>query len=210
MAANGGTSQISLSDCSNELSWLDKKLFLNSISPSAKNRIVKRNEVYYCYFGVGIGSEMSKKRPCVILQVNSYNTTSGNTIVAPITHDTANLSCMIPVDERKDQNGNIILNGQINISNLMCVSKARLGDKICTLNSKEIKNLNSALYSHLAIDEYIKELERRIKSKDKYIDELKEARKKDRQFFNDLGTVFGVKNRERILKKAKDLLTKCE
>src|SRR3712207_7639950 len=54
-------------------------------SEKATKRIVKRGQVYDCLLGIGVGSEESKKRPCVILQYDSANAKSPNTIVAPIT-----------------------------------------------------------------------------------------------------------------------------
>ena len=51
------------------LEWLKEKLRLNSNSINAKKRLVFRGEVYECNFGMGIGSEERKKRPCVILQI---------------------------------------------------------------------------------------------------------------------------------------------
>ena len=49
----------------------------------------------------------------------------------------------------------------------MCVSKARLGDKVGELDKDEVKDLNDALYRHLALDTYIKQLENTIKQKEK-------------------------------------------
>lgn len=62
--------KIDLEKTQNMLDWLKTKLFLDSIADKAKNRIVHRGEVYECNFGIGIGSEMQKDRPCVIIQGN--------------------------------------------------------------------------------------------------------------------------------------------
>ncbi|MCM1082066.1 MAG: type II toxin-antitoxin system PemK/MazF family toxin [Clostridium sp.] len=194
---------MSLSQYSRELFWLDKKLYLSSLKDSVVRRKVKRNEVYRCNFGVGVGSEMDKDRPAVIIQVNSFNSTSGNTIVAPITHDKGNISCLIPIKNRYDENGELILDGKINVSNLMCVSKARLGNKVGELDTDEIKNLNNALYYHLSLDMYVKQLENTIKQKDKYISELKEKRKIDNEFLNNLKRISQKYNKEDILKYLK-------
>ena len=50
------------------LEWLKTKLYLNSLSGNAARRTVKRGQVYKCNFGRGIGSEMQKDRPAVIIQ----------------------------------------------------------------------------------------------------------------------------------------------
>lgn len=198
--------KLSLTDMSKEIKWLDRKLYLTSQKDNAKARVVKRNEIYWCDYGVGVGSEMDKCRPSVIIQVDSYNSTSGNTIVAPITHDDPSYSCMMPIKTRHGENGEIVLDGAINVSNLMCVCKSRLGDKIDVLDVDEIKDLNNILYQHLSIDEYIKVLERRIEAKDKYIEQLKEKRKKEVEFTEQLKTLCSVKNKKQIIEFIENLL----
>lgn len=202
--------KLSLTDMSKEIKWLDRKLYLTSQKDNAKARVVKRNEIYWCDYGVGVGSEMDKCRPSVIIQVDSYNSTSGNTIVAPITHDNPNYSCMMPIKTRYDENGKITLDGSINVSNLMCVCKSRLGGQIDVLDNDEIKDLNNILYQHLSIDEYIKVLEKRIGAKDKYIEQLKEKRKKEVEFAEQLKTLCGVENKKQIIEFIKNLLQSSE
>lgn len=202
--------KLSLTDVSREVKWLDRKLYLTSQKNNAKSRIVMRNEIYWCDYGVGVGSEMDKCRPSVIIQVDSYNSTSGNTIVAPITHDDPSYSCMMPIKTRFNKNGEIILDGAINVSNLMCVCKSRLGDKIDVLDVDEVKNLNNILYQHLSIDAYIKILEKRIEAKDKYIEQLKEKRKNEVEFTEQLKTLCGVKNKKQIIEFIENLLQSPE
>lgn len=200
------TFMFSLAEMSREIKWLDRKIYLTSQKDNAKSRIVKRNEIYWCDYGVGVGSEMDKCRPSVIIQVDSYNSTSGNTIVAPITHDNPTYSCMIPIKVRYNEPGEILLDGAINVSNLMCVCKSRLKDKIDVLDDEEIKDLNNVLYHHLAIDSYIKVLEKRIENKDKYIEQLKEKRKKDIELIEQLKDLCDVKNKTQIIEYIKKLL----
>lgn len=206
MESRDETFMFSLTEISREVKWLDRKLYLTSQKENAKARIVKRNEIYWCDYGVGVGSEMDKCRPSVIIQVDSYNSTSGNTIVAPITHDNPTYSCMIPIKERYDETGEILLDGAINVSNLMCVCKSRLKDKIDVLDDEEIKDLNDVLYQHLAIDSYIKVLERRIKNKDEYIEKIKEKRKNDVEFTEELKKLCNAKNKTQIIEFIKKSL----
>ena len=42
------------------LDWVKRLLYLDIISSSAKKRIVKRGQVYWCDFGCAVGSEMQK------------------------------------------------------------------------------------------------------------------------------------------------------
>lgn len=121
---------IDLSKTQQYLDWLKDKLYLNAIARSAGKRTIFRGQVYHCNLGVGIGSEECKNRPCVILQYDSANKTSPNTIVAPITHTTSSLPIVVPITDKLDDKGNIILDGNVLLGNIVCVSKARLGDYI--------------------------------------------------------------------------------
>ena len=84
--------QVDLGVVQKALEWLKTKLYLNTQTISAQRRTVKRGQVYRCNFGVGVGSEMQKDRPAVIVQNDVGNKQSGNTIVLPITHDTSTLN----------------------------------------------------------------------------------------------------------------------
>lgn len=59
----------------------------------------------------------------VIIQNNGRNNTSPNTIVVPITHTSNNL----PIVNKYDNSGNLILDCYCMYSNIITVSKARLG-----------------------------------------------------------------------------------
>ena len=84
------------------IEWAKTQIFLDAKSSSAKSRLVKRGQVYRCNFGCGIGSEMQKERPAVIIQNNPSNKSSGNTIAIPITHDQTTMSCMAPITTQYD------------------------------------------------------------------------------------------------------------
>ena len=144
---------IDLSKTQKYLDWLKRKLYLDKLSEKSKTRVVKRGQVYWCDFGIGIGSEMSKEspRPGVILQKTVINKNSPNTIVAPITHDKGTIPCLIPIREYFDTNGKRILDGQVNVSNIMCISKGRLSGQICQLDSKEVKEIDNQLMQQLDI-----------------------------------------------------------
>ena len=110
------------------LDWLKTQLYLDTLVVNASRRVVKRGQVYRCNFGMGIGSEMQKERPAVIVQNSIGNLKSGNTIVIPITHDTSTLPCVAVITTQYEADGTTTkLDGQANASNIMCVSKSRLG-----------------------------------------------------------------------------------
>lgn len=176
--------QIELSKVQNLLDWIKTKIYLDSISTNAVKRVVRRGEVYQCNFGIGIGSEMQKERPCIIVQNNTRNSNSGNVIVVPISHTNKKISCIIPINTREDIDGNIILDGYANVSNLMCVSKARLGSYITTISKEEMKNIDTELFSTLDLFDYYKQFQRQLKDKDLYILKLKNQLKELKQITN--------------------------
>lgn len=167
---------IDLTKTQQYLEWLKDKLYLNAIAPSAKNRIIYRGQVYRCKFGIGIGSEECKERPCVILQYNSANKTSPNTLVAPITHTTSKLPIVIPITDKKDSSGKVILDGNVLLGNITCVSKARLGDYITDLTPTEMKAVDEAISLSLDINHYYETLQNMYNDKLDYINKLNNAR----------------------------------
>lgn len=167
---------INLTKTQQYLEWFKNKLYLNAIAPSAKNRIIYRGQVYRCNLGVGIGSEECKERPCVILQYNSANRTSPNTLVAPVTHTTSTLPIVVPITEKRDSSGKLILDGNVLLGNIICVSKARLGDYIADLSSVEMKAVDKAISFSLDINHYYQTLQNMYDDKLQYIEKLKQNR----------------------------------
>lgn len=144
---------VSLSKVQKYLDWFKRKLYLDKLAEKSKTRAVKRGQVYWCDFGIGVGSEMSKEsaRPCVILQKTAINRSSPNTIVVPITHDKGTLPCLIPIRDYFDNKGNKILDGQVNVSNITCISKGRLAGQICQLDDNEMREIDKQIMQQLDI-----------------------------------------------------------
>jgi mRNA interferase MazF len=160
------------------LDWLKEKIYLNSKAESAKTRKVYRGQVYKCSLGKGIGSEQDKERPCVILQYNSANNTSPNTIVAPITHTASRVETVIPIEDKRDDNGVLILDGNVLLGNIVCVSKARLGGYVTALSSDDMKKVDEALAISINLKHYYKTLSNQYNDKLEYIEKLNAIRKK--------------------------------
>lgn len=165
---------IDLSKVQRHLEWLKTKLYLDEISSSAKSRVIKRGEVYWCNLGEGIGSEESKRRPCVILQTNIANKKSSNTLVAPITHTTSTVPVVVSIKDKYDSSGNLLLDGNVLIGNMVCVNKARLDDFIVKLDNDEIKEIDKAIAIETDIKKYYDKLNNKYKDQKVYIDKLKE------------------------------------
>ena len=165
--------KISISKIQHLLEWIKTQIYLDSISDKAKNRIVRRGEIYQCNFGIGIGSEMQKERPCLIIQGNVGNINSSNVIVAPITHTDKPIPSMAHFEPKKDEQGNLILDGQVNLSNIQTVSKARLGNFITKLSKEDMKSIDHSLYISLGLMKNINKYEERIKNLNTYIETFK-------------------------------------
>lgn len=165
--------QIDLSRTQQYLEWLKIKLYLNSNAQSAKNRIVKRGEVYNCSLGQGIGSEECKERPCVIIQNDTANTKSPNVIVAPITHTASKLDVVVPIANQCDATGKVILDGNVLLGNIVCVSKARLGSCVGSLSPEEMGEVDKAISISIDIKRHYDKLNNIHKDKLVYIDKLK-------------------------------------
>ena len=156
------------------LEWTKTLLFLDTNVDNAAKRRVKRGQVYDCNLGYGIGCDENKKRPCVILQYDSANISSSNTIVAPITHTESAVPVVVPIAEQKDSDGNITLDGNVLLGNVVCVSKARLGDYKGKLTSAEMKRVDEALAKSIGLKKYYDKLNNIIKDREEYIKKLKQ------------------------------------
>lgn len=167
---------IDLTKTQQYLDWLKEKLYLDKISSSASRRTVQRGQVYRCKFGIGIGSEQTKERPCVILQYNSANRTSPNTIVAPITHTASRLPIVVPITDKINSAGETILDGNVLLGNITCVSKARLGDYITDLTNDEMESVDKAIAISLDVNRHYQTLKNIYNDKLEYIDKLKTNR----------------------------------
>ncbi len=186
------------------LDWLKQLLYLDSISVNAKNRIVKRGQVYNCELGIGVGTELQKNRPCVVFQNDIGNIKSPKTVVIPITHTyKEHLSCFVPISDKYDKNGNVILDGQANVSEIRAVDKARLGDYICDLDNQEMKAIEIAAAQNLDMYRHYKAMENMYNDKIKYVETLNKTLKEVKQLLE-------AENNSEIITKLKKLLDKPE
>lgn len=175
------------------LDWVKDALRLDNIVSNAQGRIVRRGQVYRCNFGIGVGSEMQKDRPAVIVQMNSLNYTSSNTIVVPITHDKSTIPCMVPITTIYESDGiTVKLDGQANTSNIACISKARLGDYVATLSSADMKAIDNALVMTTGLLPHYATLESKLNDKMNYIEKLKTDRNAAQDDLKQICKLLGV------------------
>lgn len=155
--------------------WLSEKFRLMSKVDSAKNRKVKRGEVYWCEFGENIGSEQCQRRPALILQNNSANFSSPNTIVAPITSTADSNASVFPLNRPP----NSPIKGYVLLGNIVTISKARLGDMICTLDAKtEMPGIEQALHNAVGTAPNVEALKTKLADKEQFLEKVKKDRNK--------------------------------
>lgn len=187
------------------LDWAKDALRLDSFVSNAQGRRVQRGQVYRCNFGIGVGSEMQKDRPAVIVQLNSLNYTSGNTIVIPITHDTGTMPCMVPITTVYESDGTTVrLDGQANTSNIACISKARLGDYVATLSGADMKAIDKALAMTAGLLPHYADLQNKLNDKISYISRLKAERNAAQDSLEQICKKLGVSDAESAIAKLEE------
>ena len=191
--------QIDLAQTQRMIEWLKDKLFLNANAANARRRSVYRGQVYRCNFGCGVGSEMQKERPAVVIQNNIANGHSGNTIVIPITHDTSSLPCVANVTPQIAPDGTVLIDGQANASNMMCVSKARLGILVCTLPPSDMKLIDEAIAKSVDLMGYYADIHKRLNDKLSYIERLKEQRNTAQDELKEIRQILSLTDNDSII-----------
>ena len=144
---------LELSNAKEYIKWMHRKADLNDQAKQSAAKQIRRGEVYWCEFGLNIGSEMSKAtpRPAVIIQNNPANRSSPNTIVVPITHDRGTGFYLVQLTQQNLPDGSVLLNGKANVANLSCVSKARLLGYITKLPASDMQKIDAAIARQLSV-----------------------------------------------------------
>ena len=198
-----------LNEIKEQLEWAKVKFILQDRVNSAKTRTVHRGDVYKCNLGVGVGSEMRKDRPCVIVQNEGLNKNSSNVIIVPVTHtDNPAMSCIIPIKPQADSQGKIILDGCVNVTGIRCVSKARLGDYISKLTNQELKEIDREIANLTGIIKHYNDLKNQLADKLAYIEKIKKERNAAQDIIKELTELIKNESDENLLENIKNLLTK--
>lgn len=171
---------IELSNAQQFIAWMNTKSYLNTIAQNAAKRFVKRGQVYWCHFGLNIGSEMSKStpRPAVVVSNFKTNKNSANVVVVPVTHNQTHLPYLVPITPVTDANGNVILDGQADTADIICVSKARLGDLITTLSTAQMKDIDKSISISLDLMHYYTDEVSKYDKLTQYVTQVKADRNK--------------------------------
>lgn len=181
------------------LDWLKEKMKLEINAKSSSKRKVQRGNVYICNLGRGIGSEQEKERPCVVIQNQDGNDMSPNTIVAPITHTKSKVNVVIPIETQYDANGNILLDGNVLLGNIVTVSKSRLGNEITELKPDEMKLIDDTILTTFGIEwknDIINNLKKRVVDKDNFINTLKKEKRELNEKIKELESIINSKKEQ--------------
>lgn len=119
---------------------------------------VKRGEVYFINLNNYVGCEMTKTRPCVVLQSDAYNFSSDTFICATISRTQVSIP-----DIQVEITGNYYiehtkknLEGVIDLGQIKTVSKERIvSKKVCTLTD-EINEIDEKLLNVLGLFPIVK------------------------------------------------------
>ncbi|MBP1950053.1 type II toxin-antitoxin system PemK/MazF family toxin [Virgibacillus litoralis] len=134
---------------------------------------MKRGQVYWCQFGENIGSEQCLTRPALILQNDSANRSSPNTVVAPITNTADLNSSVFPLNRPTSSP----IQGNVLLGNMVTVSKVRLKDHICDLDEKtEMPGVEEALYNALGVIGKIEQERKKLSNIEDHLNRAKRER----------------------------------
>lgn len=100
--------------------------------------VVKRFDVYLINLDPTIGSEIQKNRPCLIISPDEMNLNIRTVIIAPMTSAKKEYPTRVSCTFRKKQ-------GQIVLDQVRTVDKARLIQKLGTIDSKAQLDVISVL-----------------------------------------------------------------
>jgi mRNA interferase MazF len=113
------------------------------------SRILK-GEIYLAELSPTIGSEISKKRPVLIVSNDINNQFADTVSIVPITSTTAKVypfEVFLPKGE-----GNLINDSKAKCNQIRTIDKQRIQKKFGTISTKKLKDIEKALLIHLDID----------------------------------------------------------
>tara|TARA_R110000868_G_scaffold411003_1_gene701271 strand:- start:1056 stop:1373 length:318 start_codon:yes stop_codon:yes gene_type:complete len=100
--------------------------------------MVEQFEIYWIDLDPTKGSEINKKRPCVVLSPKEMNDNLNTIIVAPLTSTIRNYPTRVDVTIDKKK-------GQIALDHIRSIDKSRIDNKITMLNQKTIEKVKIVL-----------------------------------------------------------------
>lgn len=96
----------------------------------------------------------------------------------PITHNQNQLPYLVPIEPVVDASGKTLLDGQADTADIICVSKARLGDLITTLSAAQMKSIDKSVSISLELLHYYTDEENKYEKLKQYVAQVKTDRNK--------------------------------
>lgn len=175
------TPELYLSNTKDELEWLKEKLQIATQIRHGQVRTTKRGEVYGCSFGYNIGAELRDYHPCVVIQRDSVASNGFTVLVAPITHASNRSSIphyFVPIKQQLDANGQILVEGYVNVAAMRSVSKARLTKFKALLSVQDMQAIDSEIATSLDLYHYHANCDAKLVTARKRADDAVEKIKK--------------------------------
>jgi mRNA interferase MazF len=113
------------------------------------NKDIKRGEIYWLDWYPGRGSEQTGLRPSLVIQNNTGNKYSSNTIVSAIT--TALVKPYPFTVQITAKESGLPHNSTINLSMMMTIDKERLKEKCGALSETKLAEVNEAIRDSLGL-----------------------------------------------------------
>ena len=111
---------------------------------------IKRGDIYWLELRGGKGSEQQGRRPVLVIQNDTGNQFSSNTIVAPLTTSIPEKDFPFQVKCSLRESGLDEL-GLVDLGAIVTLSKTRLGDKCGRLISKKMLEVDEAIKVSLGL-----------------------------------------------------------
>ena len=190
------------------LKWLQTKAYLNAMAESAAKRFVKRGQVYWCHFGINVGSEISKTTPRPAIVVSNFQTNKGssNVLVIPVTHRKIDSLYLVPITPVIDDDGKVLLDGKADIASVTCVSKARFTDQITTLSAAQMREIDRGLSISLGLSKYYTAKVNDLSLANQHIEQLKAERDFSQNLLTQIQNIVAEDNVEQVQEQIKKLL----
>ena len=142
--------------------WMSNKLKLQDkfVRNNQKDARYPRGAIYACYLGENIGHEKSRleARPCVIISNNRINYKSTNVIVIPLTKEikyreasTTELKYDWHYVLKKSKYTCLNYDSAVQCEDIRCVSIARMGRYICSIDEVDLGELRKRIKKTLQI-----------------------------------------------------------
>jgi mRNA interferase MazF len=110
---------------------------------------MKRGDIYYANLSPTVGSEISKRRPVLIVSNDANNRAANTVTVLPIT---SNVSRVYPFEVKLPQDSGLAKSSKVQAQQIRTISKQRLeGECIGSLSEEIMALVDNAIKLHLQL-----------------------------------------------------------